>query len=155
MPLSLTTISDLSVNLLERDPAAYLDTLNYLGAGAAWSEELYEKLNESPYETWYSNHAFALSRLVGEMNEEALDPENGYTEGSYYGSSVPLGIDIDFAITIFDKIVECGGDILAKDYYDQDIVEYFDNRRNTTFYRKDNEKFIEHVRQAYAKKKED
>ena len=156
MTLSLTMISDLSVGLLERDPVAYLDTLNYLAGNSvpppdAWSEELKEKLNEKPYETWYSNHAFALCHLVGKMNEKALDPENGFTEGSYYGSSVPLGIDVDFAITIFDKIVECGGNILAKDYYEEDIVGYFDNHENTSFYRTDNEKFIEHVRQAYAK----
>ena len=151
--MSALTISDLSVQLLESDAVAYLDTLNYLADEwtACTKEELKEKLNETPYETWHSNHAFALSRLVGYMNKRALDPEHGYSEGSYYGSSMPLGIGVDFAITLFDRIVECGGDISAKDYYEQDVVEYFDNHENTNFYRTDNEKFLEHVRREYAK----
>jgi hypothetical protein len=151
--MSALTISDLSVQLLESDAAAYLDTLNYLAreGTACTKEELKKKLNETPYETWYSNHAFALSRLVGKMNERALYPENGYSEGSYYGSSMPLGISVDFAISLFDILLECGGDITSKDYYEQDVVEYFDNQENTRFYRTDNEKFVEHVRREYAK----
>ena len=153
MPNSPIVLSDLSVQLLEKDPETYLDVLNYLADEETHctKEELKVKLNEKPYETWYSNHSFALSRLVGKMNEKALDPESGFTEGSYYGSSVPLGIDIDLAICLFDKIVEYSGDIFVKDYYEQDIVEYFDNHENTNFYRTDNEKFIEHVRGVYEK----
>ena len=153
MPNSPIVITDLSVQLLESDAVAYLDTLNYLAdeGAACTKEELKEKLNETPYETWCSNHAFALSHLVGKMNEEALDPENGFRKGSYYGSRIPLGIGVDFAITIFDKIVECGGDITSKDYYEQDVVDYFDHHENNNFYRTDNEKFIEHVRRVYAK----
>jgi hypothetical protein len=151
--MSAPTISDLSVQLLESDAATYLDTLNYLAeeGTACTKEELKKKLNETPYETWHSNHVFALSRLVGKMNERALDQENGYSEGSYYGSSMPLGISVDFAIALFDILLECGGDITSKDYYEQDVVEYFDNQENTRFYRTDNEKFIEHVRREYAK----
>ena len=145
--------SDLSVQLLETDPELYLDILNHLAHEETHctKEYLKEKLNEKPYETWHSNHAFSLCRLVGKMNEKALDPENGFSECSYYGSSMPLGIGVDFAISLFDKIVENGGDIFAKDYYDKDIVEYFDNQENTKFYRTDNEKFIEHVRGVYDK----
>ena len=151
--MSALTISDLSVQLLESDAVAYLDTLNYLAeeGTACTKEELKKKLNETPYETWHSNHAFALSLLVGKMNERALDPEYGYSEVSYYGSSMPLGISVDFAITLFDRIVECGGDITSKDYYERDVVEYFYNYENTRFYRTDNAKFIEHVRREYAK----
>ena len=153
MPMSPIVISDLSVHLLESDPQTYLDALNYLAdeETSCTKEELKAKLNETPYETWHSNHAFSLCRLVGKMNPEvvALTPEK-YSEGSYYGSITHEGIDETLAKTILDKIVECGGNILDTDYYDNHVVEEMGNEARR-FYRTDNKQFIEYVRGVFER----
>ena len=145
-------LNDLSLQLLETDPEKYLEVLTYLSheeTGCA-KEDLKEKLNETPYESWHSNHAFSLCRLVGKMNSEVLE-SGEYDEGSYYGSSIPEGIDQDLAISILNMILLCGGDILAKDYYDKTLQEYLEEGGDTSlFYRVDNEKFKDHVLEFYA-----
>jgi len=146
MPNIPIVLSDLSVQLLEKDPQTYLDVLTYLSheeTGCA-KEELKAKLNETPYETWHSNHAFSLCRLVGKMNSEVL--ESGEYDGcSYYGSSNPEGIDEDLAISILNMILLCGGDIFAKDYYGETPQEYLKEAKDTSmFYRVNNEKFKDH-----------
>ena len=154
MPNSPIVLSDLSLDLLEKDPQTYLDVLTYLSheeTGCA-KEDLKAKLNETPYETWYSNHAFSLCRLVGKMNSEVLEDE--YDEGSYYGSSNPEGIDEDLAISILNMILLCGGDILAKDYYDKTPQEYLEEGEEVSrFYRVNNEKFKDHAIQWWYVKK--
>ena len=147
MPNSPIVLDDLSLQLLEKDPQTYFDVLNYLADEDTFCsmEDLKGKLNETPYESWYSNHAFSLCRLVGKMNSEVLDSDE-YDEGSYYGSSNPEGIDEDLAISIFQMIHLCGGDILAKDYYDKTPQEYLEEAEGTSlFYRVNNEKFKDHV----------
>ena len=147
MPNTPIVLSDLSLELLEKDPQTYLEVLTYLSheeTGCA-KEDLKAKLNETPYESWHSNHAFSLCRLVGKMNSEVLE-SGEYDEGSYYGSSIPEGIDEDLAISIFQMIHLCGGDILAKDYYDKTPQEYLEEAENTSlFYRVNNVKFKDHV----------
>ena len=146
---SVYVLSDLSLQLLEEDPEKYFEVLTYLshGESGCTKEELKAKLNETPYETWHSNHAFSLCRLVGKMNSEVLDRESDmYIEGSYYGSSNPEGIDEDLAISIFGMIHLCGGDILDKDYYENTIQEHLESAKETSiFYRVDNEKFVDYV----------
>ena len=146
---SVYFLSDLSLQLLEEDPEKYFEVLTYLSheESGCTKEELKAKLNEKPYETWYSNHAFSLCRLVGKMNSEVLDRESDmYVEGSYYGSSNPEGIDEDLAISIFGMIHLCGGDILDKDYYENTIQEHLEKAKETSiFYRVDNEKFADYV----------
>ena len=79
------------------------------------------------------------------MNPEVLE-SGEYDEGSYYGSSSPGGIDEDLAITIFNMILLCGGDILAKDYYENTLQGYLESAKETSlFYRVNNEKFAEHA----------
>ena len=146
---SVYVLSNLSLQLLEEDPEKYFEVLTYLSheESGCTLEELKEKLNETTYETWHSNHAFSLCRLVGKMNSEVLDRESDeYVEGSYYGSSNPEGIDEDLAISIFGMIHLCGGDILAKDYYENTIQEHLESAKETSiFYRVDNEKFADYV----------
>ena len=146
MPNPPIVLSDLSLQLLEKDPELYLEVLTYLShedTGCA-KEDLKEKLNETPYESWHSNHAFSLCLLVGKMNSEVLADE--YDEGSYYGSSNPEGIDEDLAISILNMIILCGGDILAKDYYDKTPKEYLEEGEGASrFYRVNNEKFKDHA----------
>jgi hypothetical protein len=146
---SVYVLSDLSLQLLEEDPEKYFEVLTYLSheESGCTLEELKAKLNETPYETWHSNHAFSICRLVGKMNSEVLDRESdAYVEGSYYGSSNPEGIDEDLAISIFGMIHLCGGDILAKDYYGNTPQEYLEEAQETSlFYRVDNEKFADYV----------
>ena len=146
---SVYVLSDLSLHLLEEDPEKYFEVLTYLSheESGCTLEELKAKLNETPYETWYSNHAFSLCRLVGKMNSEVLDRDSdAYVRGSYYGSSNPEGIDEDLAISIFGMIHFCGGDILDKDYYENTIQEHLEKAKETSrFYRVDNEKFADYV----------
>ena len=140
-------LPELSLQLLEAEPEKYFEVLTYLSheeSGCAL-EDLKAKLNETPYESWYSNHAFSLCRLVGKMNSEVLE-SGEYDEASYYGSNNPEGIDEDLAISIFQMIHLCGGDILAKDYYDKTPQEYLKEAKDTSlFYRENNEKFKDHV----------
>ncbi len=147
MQNSPIVLNDLSLQLLEKNPETYLEVLTHLSheeTGCA-KEDLKAKLNETPYESWHSNHAFSLCRLVGKMNSEVL--ETGEYDGcSYYGSSNPEGIDEDLAISILNMILLCGGDILAKDYYDKTPQEYLKEGGDTSlFYRVNNEKFKDHV----------
>ena len=155
MPNSPIVLSDLSLQLLEKDPQTYFDVLTYLSheeTGCA-KEDLKEKLNETPYESWHSNHAFSLCRLVGKMNSEVLE-SGEYDEVSYYGSSNPEGIDEDLAISILNMILLCGGDISAKDYYDKTPQEYLKEGEGTSlFYRVNNEKFKDHFIQWWYVKK--
>lgn len=144
---SVYVLSDLSLHLLEEDPEKYFEVLTYLSheESGYTLEELKAKLNETPYETWHSNHAFSLCRLVGKMNSNVLE-SGEYVEGSYYGSSNPEGIDEDLAISIFGMIHFCGGDILAKDYYESTPQIYLESAKETSiFYRVDNEKFADYV----------
>lgn len=144
---SVYVLSDLSLQLLEEDPEKYFEVLTYLSheESGCTLEELKAKLNETPYETWHSNHAFSLCRLVGKMNPEVLE-SGEYDEGSYYGSSNPDGIDEDLAISIFGMIHLCGGDIMAKDYYENTLQGWLESAKETSlFYRVDNEKFADYV----------
>ena len=145
-------ISDLSVHLLESDPQLYLDILNYLAEEetSCTKEELKAKLNETPYETWHSNHAFSLCLLVGKMNPEVVALPEVYSEDSYYGSITHEGIDETLAKAILDKIVECGGNILDTDFHDNHVVEAMGSEASC-FYRTENEKFIEYVRSVFAR----
>lgn len=147
--MSAPTISDLSVQLLESDAVAYLDTLNYLAreGTAGTKEELEKKLNETLYETWYSNHAFCVAYLVGKMNKGVIDSFGEYSD-DYYGGNLPNGLNEYFAISLIDKIIECGGNILDKNYYQENIIEIYKGR----FYRTDNEKFKEYVKRLYENK---
>ena len=147
MSNSPIVLNDLSLELLEKDPDRYLEVLTCVACGETQCKkgELKAKLNETPYETWHSNHAFSLCRLVGKMNSQVL--ESGEYDGcSYYGSSIPAGIDEDLAISILNMILKCGGDISAKDYYDKTPQEYLKEAKDTSlFYRVNNEKFKDHV----------
>jgi len=154
------TIADLSTRLLETDPYRYSKILEDLSdnLGSAGDEKhvlehkeaLKNKLNEKPYETWESNHAFSLSRLVGKMNQGAID--EGYEAGSYYGSSNPGGISQDLGISLLKMIVNCGGDIMAEDYYENSIVYYLSHPEFNKFHRTGNEEFAEFVKSIYESK---
>ena len=143
-------IADLSIELMERDPKRYFDLLCYFSGPESHitSGVLSGKLNETPYDSWHSNHAFSVVLLVGEMNREALE-EFGDSSDSYFGGHLPRGIDGDFGIQLLDKIIECGGDITAKNYYDDNVIEYLDGYHR--FKRTGDEKFSEHVRRVFEK----
>ena len=140
-------LQNLSVELLEADAVEYCRTLDALSKNEDLKGALTEKLNETPYVTWYSNHVLALSRLVGKMNQGALD--EGYTAGTYYGSTIPEGIDGNLAVSLLRKMVECGGDILCKDYYGTDVMENLEPGENC-FYRTNNEEYRRVVEELYG-----
>ena len=149
-PFSVCRITDLSLELMERDPKRYFDLLCYFSGTESHitSEVLSGKLNETPYHSWHSNHAFSTVLLVGEMNREALE-DFGESSNSYFGGHLPRGIEGDFGIQLLDKIIECGGDITAKNYYDENVIEYLDGHYR--FKRTGDEAFNGHVRKAFAK----
>ena len=145
---TIYTTESLSVELLETSPTKYFDILDYLSYNKEKLDDLLkEKLNEKPYRSWYSNHALSVAKLVGKMNKEAIDSFGEYSD-DYYGGKLPNGLNEDFAISLIDKIIECGGNILDKNYYQESIIEIYKGR----FYRTDNEKFKEYVKRLYDTK---
>lgn len=148
-PFSVCRITDLCVELMERDPKRYFDLLCYFSGpdSHVTADSLKQKLNETPYDSWRSNHAFSAVLLVGEMNSEALE-DFGESSDSYFGGHLPRGIDGDFGIQLLDKIIECGGDITATNYYDDTVVEYLDGYYR--FKRTGDEAFNGHVRKVFA-----
>ncbi len=140
------SINDLTVGLLETNPHEYLRVLENLMV----SEEITEikkKLNDKPYESWHSNHVFSLSRLVGKMNQGAID--EGFEIGSYYGSRNQDGIPFDLACSLLKKMLNCGADIMAKDYYENSIIDYLSHPEYNHFSRTDNEEFKRVVEGIY------
>jgi hypothetical protein len=145
------SISDLTTELLEREPSRYWEVLEYLSKdqGLEHKEALREKLNETPYETWHSNHVFSLSRLVGPINQGVID--EGYDIDTWYGSRNRDGIGQELAISLLKMMVNCGCDILAKDYYEKDIVDSLTHPENSKFHRTNNDKFVMVVKSIYNK----
>ena len=146
--VSMTKVEDLTLDLLEKDPEKYAQKLKIL---ATWEdkEEIKKKLNEAPYETWHSNHVLSLSRLVGRLNQRAID-EFG-VGGSFYGSNNVEGISEDLAINLLKMMVDCGGDITAKDYYENTVVNILENGESMRFYRTGNEEYTAFVKTIYEK----
>lgn len=145
---TIYTTESLSVELLETSPTKYFDILDTLSSDKEKLDDLLKKkLNEKSYRSWHSNHAISVAYLVGKMNKEAIDSFGEYSD-DYYGGKLPNGLDEDFAISLLDKIIECGGNILDKNYYQENIIEIYKGR----FYRTDNEKFKEYVKRLYDSK---
>ena len=139
--VSMPKIGDLTFDLLEKDPEKYARDLEIL---ATWEngEEIKKKLNEAPYETWKSNHALSLSRLVGRLNQEAIDVFG--IGGSFYGSTNVEGIPEELAGRILKLMVKCGVDIRATDYYGKNMIEILEGSESV-FYRIGNGEYLNEV----------
>ena len=151
--VAMPKIADLTVELLETDPQRYAWILETV---STWEEtdEVKERLNEKPYETWYSNHPFALSRLVGELNSEAREDASlwGTTGGSFYGSKNVEGISTGLAIKLLKMMLNAGGDINSKDYYGKSVLEMLKNgSEESRFYRTGNEEYTRFVETLFHK----
>ena len=89
------TINHLSVDLLEKDAERYLEVLVYLEKNVS-IDEIKMKLNEKPYHSWHGNHLFALTKLVGSLNDdsksEICSPDD------FLGAGLPDGIPEDLGI---------------------------------------------------------
>ena len=133
---SLAKVGDLSVSLLDREPQRYYEILRTLSESddPSIKQALKEKLNETPYETWESNHVLSLSRLVGRLNQRAID-EYG-VGGAFYGSNNVGGIEGELANKLLKLMLNCGGDITATDYYSKNIITILtDGEEKSNFYR--------------------
>jgi len=131
-----TSVGELTVSLLEREPQRYYEVLKVLSTkdDPETKAALKEKLNETPYETWYSNHVLSLSRLVGRLNQAAID-EFG-VGGAFYGSNNIGGIEGELANNLLKLMLNCGGDITATDYYGGNIINILtDGEEESNFYR--------------------
>ena len=144
---SLVKVEDLSVSLLEGNPRRYYEILKSLSAeeDPETKATLKEKLNESPYETWYSNHVLSLSRLVGRLNQRAIDKFG--VGGAFYGSNNIGGIEGELANNLLKMMLNCGGDIAAKDYYGYNIIDILTAGENdSNFYRIGAEEYLRTVK---------
>lgn len=141
------TINHLSVDLLEKDAEKYLEVLEYLENRVS-IYEIKVKLNEKPYHSWYGNHLFALTKLVGSLNDDSKSEI--CSPDSFLGAGLPDGIPEDLGITILNKIVSLGVNLKDTDYYHDTIIDVV-NKTNYLSYRdKNNEKFKQKVREYYS-----
>ena len=99
-PIRSASVGELTTSLLETDPQGYYHRLNHLASSddPDTREALKGRLNEEPYESWYSNHLLSLSRLVGKMNQRAIR-ELG-EGGAFYGSKNIEGISAKLAVDL-------------------------------------------------------
>ena len=132
-------LEDLNQILLVKNPAKYLEVLNYLSVHHS-RETIRSILNESYERSWSSNHVLALAHLVGKHGENN-------TESRFYGSDLPEGISEELGIQILDKMMSLGSDIWALDYYDDAITVIFDSQ--LLGYRVENDRFKVKVREYY------
>ena len=146
----LAKVSDLTTSLLETNPEKYAQTLKDLMTWGNGSQAVKEKLNEEPYETWHSNHLFSLSRLVGTLNPDAQDREENPID-TFYGSRNVEGISTKDAITLLKMMLNAGGDIAAKDFYGENVLEYLkDGPVSSKFYRTGNEEYTRFVETVFT-----
>lgn len=132
-------LEDLNQILLVKNPAKYLEVLNYLSVHYP-RETIRSILNESYERSWYSNHVLALAHLVGKHGENN-------SESRFYGCDLPEGISEELGIQILDKMMSLGADIWARDYYDDPITVIFDSQ--LLGYRVENDRFKVKVREYY------
>ena len=141
------SVGELTVSLLERDPHRYYQLLMELSRSEDLDVgiKLRDKLNETPYETWHSNHVLSLSRLVGRLNERAIDE---FGEGAaFYGSKNIGGIERELANNLLKMMLNCGGDITATDYYGYNIIDILTAGENeSNFYRIGAEEYLRTVK---------
>ena len=141
------TIEHLSVDLLEKDAERYLEVLVYLEKTFS-IDEIKVKLNEKPYHSWYGNHLFALTKLVGSLNDdtrsEICSPDD------FLGAGLRDGIPEDLGIAILNKIVSLGVNLKDTDYYDDTIIECMNDTGNLSYRDKNNEIFKQKVREYYS-----
>ena len=133
---SLAKVEDLSVSLLEREPHRYYEVLKVLSTkdDPGTKAALKKKLNEAPYDTWYSNHILSLSLLVGRLNQRAIDKYG--VGGAFYGSMNVEGIEGELAANLLKTMLNCGGDIEATDYYGKNVVDILKRgEMESNFYR--------------------
>jgi len=146
--VAMPKVDDLTVELLETDPNKYACILMIVSK----SDAVKERLNETPSETWHSNHPFALSYLVGKLNPRAQDREN-YSEGSFYGSKNVDGIPADKAIDLLKVMLNAGGDIYRKNYYGESVIEMLrQGASGNHFYRTGNEEYTRFVETLFLEK---
>ena len=117
--------------LLESDPVHYFKIVSNLNE--------FPEVNDTCYETWYSNHIQSLSYLVGTK-------VNNY-EDDYYGSKLD-NLDEDLGIKILHELIRLGGDLYMENYYGCDTLKEL-NREDNSFKRINNENFIEAVEKYY------
>ena len=141
------TIDHLSVDLLEKDAERYLEVLVYLEKNVS-IDEIKMKLNEKPHHSWYGNHLFALTKLVGSLNDDSKSEI--CSPDSFLGAGLPDGIPEDLGIAILNKIVSLGVDLKDTDYYDDTILDCVNGTENLTYRDKNNENFKQKVREYYS-----
>ena len=139
-------IDDLTTELMERSPDEYLAILLQLSSDPSCRQELAAKLNEKPYNTWYSNHAFSVSTLVGSLSESFRKSPGMW---GYFGSEIPDGIPPNLGICILRLIVKCGGDIKATNYYDRNVLEEICDD-SLAYYRTGKDEYVLELKKIYG-----
>jgi hypothetical protein len=145
-PIRSSSVGELTVSLLEREPHRYYEILRTLSESEDPSikRALKEKLNETPCESWESNHVLSLSQLVGRLNQRAIDKYG--VGGPFYGSNNVGGIEGELANNLLKLMLNCGGDITATDYYGRNIITILtDGEEKSNFYRIGSTEFLRTV----------
>jgi hypothetical protein len=140
-------IDDLSVYLLEKDAEKYLEVLEYLEKNVS-IDEIKVKLNEKPYRSWYGNHLFALTKLVGSLNDDSRSEI--CSPDSFLGAGIPNGISEDLGIAILNKIVSLGVNLKDIDYYHYTIIDVVNDTISLSYRDKNNEIFKQKVREYFT-----
>ena len=141
------TIDDLSIYLLEKDAETYLEVLIYLEKNVS-IDEIKVKLNEKPHHSWYGNHLFALTKLVGSLNDDSKSEI--CSPDSFLGAGLTDGIPEDLGIAILNKIVSLGVNLKDTDYYGDTIIYIVNDTEMLSYRDKNNENFKQKVREYYS-----
>lgn len=144
----MSKLRALTIELLETDPRSYLAMLQSLYKSNYYNEKrlLKDKLNEELYHSWNSNHILCVAHLAGSIPESVRkEYKNKY---SYYGSHLQDGIKPDIAISLINLMFQCGCNILAKDAYNQNIIEIMDPT-DKRFPRYGNREIKNHILKIY------
>ena len=141
------TIEHLTVDLLEKDAEKYLEVLVYLEKTLS-IDKIKMKLNEKPYHSWQGNHLFALTKLVGSLNDDSRSEI--CSPDSFLGAGLPDGIPEDLGIAILNKIISLGVDLKDTDYYNDTIIDVVNDTDNLSYRDKNNKIFKQKIREYYS-----
>ena len=123
-------VTNLSHQLLANNPEHYLNILRHCKNNQI---DVKKQINSQQYETWYSNHLFCLSYLVGDLVKDDFDSE-------FYGKQ--FSISNHLGIEILNNLISLGVDVHSKNYYDQTVFDCI-MEKNVLTSRKNNEEFKE------------
>ena len=105
---------------------------------------------------WYSPHLMLLAYLVGdlpdEIFEENVKQSSKLLEGEplYWGSLKKNGISENMAIEMLHLMIGLGADVKVKNYYEEDIFDWINEKNNLSSKRINNDSFKKEIIRCYS-----